>query len=90
MILKAIRTNCRTGVETIVKVTLEKEYHESLDSWWWQITKGGVTGYESIKINDTDDDRGWWACAGTKGRWDSLHISSDEMKKLTEQSNEPS
>lgn len=55
---------------------------------WLKIVDGSVTGYESISIQDLlrheDWSTGWSCCAGTKGRWDSLRISGEDMKQLQE------
>ena len=53
------------------------------------IIKGGVTGYESFCIECFDDfqkmiDKGWTACAGTKGSWDRLFIPGKSMKEVFE------
>ncbi len=84
--IKAKRTNCITHIETEVDITLDKHWHSRLNSWWMEIVEGGVTGYESISFKalkeHIEDNRGWLACAGTKGRWDTLLISAEELKKL--------
>jgi len=48
----------------------------------------GVTGYESFYL-DADvvadcAERGWLACSGTYGRWDSLFVWPAEMRKAFE------
>jgi hypothetical protein len=49
---------------------------------------GGPTGYESFCIKDATisrmTEKGWWACAGTKDRWDSVFIPAEEMRKAFE------
>ena len=46
----------------------------------------GVTGYESFYIYDkyTQLDgmlkHGWYACAGTKGKYDKLFIPAEDMR----------
>jgi len=81
--IKGIRTNCITGEEKEVIITLEKYYHASnLNSWWVRIIKGGVTGYESLEVSRMAFSRGWLACGGTKDRWDRLYIPADQMQKL--------
>ncbi len=82
--LHGIRTHCVTGAKRTVTLFLEKKYHESLKSWWWMIVDGGVTGFESFRVADTEElaETGWCACAGTKGRWDNLEIPAEEMRKL--------
>lgn len=46
---------------------------------------GGPTGYESFYMHDFAvkgmSEKGWTACAGTKGRWDRLSFSPEEMLK---------
>lgn len=49
----------------------------------------GVTGYESFCLEgpsavDVDKMKcnGWWACAGTPGRWDALYFHGLQMAKL--------
>lgn len=84
---KAIRTNCYTGKGTEVDIVVERVWHGSnLNSWWIEIIKGVVTGYESIKIRDDIIERtsktGWHACMGTERRWDTLFIPPEEMKKI--------
>lgn len=61
---------------------------DSIEEPWLHIVDGSVTGYESISIKDllrhTDWTGGWSACAGTKGRWDSLRIDGKDMKQVQE------
>lgn len=94
--LKGILTNCIT--EEVTTVELEYEIIEQFgESQEGILTKnerrifrliGGVTGYESFYI-DSDlrnvkrmCEKGWCACAGTKGSWDKLVIPAEEMKKV--------
>ena len=46
---------------------------------------GGPTGYESFYMHDFAikgmRKGGWTACAGTKGQWDRLSFSPEEMSK---------
>lgn len=48
----------------------------------------GPTGYESFFIEDAKkfkmSENGWTACMGTKGVYDRLFISAEEMKKVLE------
>lgn len=51
------------------------------------IHEGGITGYESIPSSyliATEIakmiNKGWYACAGTAGRWDQLFIPGDQMR----------
>lgn len=93
--LKGILTNCVT--EEVSTVELEYEILEQLgenpegiltnERRSFQLING-VTGYESFYI-DSDlrnvkrmCEKGWCACAGTKGSWDRLVIPADEMKKV--------
>ena len=81
--IKGIRTNCITGEEKEVIVTLEKYFYmQPLNEWWVRIIGGGVTGFESFKVKGNDFSTGWLACAGTKDRWDELYIPAEEMQKL--------
>lgn len=84
---KATRTHCYTGKITEVDIEIKRVWHDdNLNSSWIEIFKGGVTGYESIKITDDIIERttrtGWHACAGTEKRWDTLFITPREMKKI--------
>ena len=86
---KAIRTHHTTGIEKEVEITVEKIYHEYLKSWYVTIIKGGVTGYESFKLEDMNKDGvAWSACVGTKSRWDRLVVPAEEMKKIFKELNE--
>ncbi len=81
--INAIRTDCLTGETKDVVLDVIKEFHKELDSWWIKIVNG-VTGYESCQVDTLESTvkGGWFACAGTKGRWDSLFIPENEMKKI--------
>lgn len=89
------RTHCRTGETKDVRLVLEDHWHSSkhMREWWVYIIEGGVTGYESIKVdtilsndeletNSFDVTTGWYACAGTENRWDTLFISGVELLRL--------
>ena len=81
--VNAVRTNCITGEEKEVIVTLEKYFYmQPLNEWWVCIIGGGVTGFESFKVKGNDFSTGWLACTGTKDRWDELYIPAEEMQKL--------
>lgn len=83
MIVKATRTSCITGIRQEVMITVEKKYHEKLESWYCKIVEGGVTGYESIKYKDLEAIKGgWWACIGTKGKWDKLYVPSESLLRI--------
>ena len=81
--LTAIRTDCITKEQREVSIELNLEQGDFGSII--KITKGGVTGYESFYYDSFlerwDKDKAWCACAGTKGVWDRLEISSSEMVK---------
>ena len=81
MIVYGTRTHHTTGEEKTVELFVELRYSKSLGTWWLYIIKGGVTGYESISVDALmkQDGDGWFACAGTKGRWDTLFITERWM-----------
>lgn len=61
-----------------VEVTLELKRG---DEDWVIVTKGGVTGYESARLEALEStERGWMACAGCHN-WDRLFISHDELHR---------
>ena len=65
----------RTEEVATVQLFVEFRWSYSLKKWYLHIADGGVTGYESISLDDLlTVDKGWYACAGTKGRWDTLYI----------------
>lgn len=82
--VSAKRTNCITGVSKNVDVTIAQRYLPSLSSWWIEVVVGGVTGYESMQIDNLKDriNGGWSACAGTKGRWDTLFLPAESMLRI--------
>ena len=87
--VNAIRTNCRTGVNKTVSVRIMKSFYAgSLNEWQITITKGAVTGYESMTVKNvyirTSKNTGWYACAGTKNRWDTLFLPATSMQKIVE------
>jgi hypothetical protein len=51
-----------------------------------KVTDGGVTGWENFILREDDVvamcERGWVACAGTRGRWDRLYIPADQMRSF--------
>ena len=74
---RGIRTDRKE--EKIVPITMSCRYHESLKSWYVQIEKGGVTGYESAEIHSLHDRGGdWSACAGGMG-WNKLLIKKGDL-----------
>lgn len=80
----ALRTNCISNISKNVDVVIVQKYHPSLSSWWVEIAVGGSTGYESMKIDNLKDriDKGWTACSGTKGRWDTLFLPPESMLQI--------
>lgn len=83
IIVQAVRTKCTSGEELLTEIIIDRVYHEGLKSWWIQIVRGGVTGYESMKEDHVKDmTEGWHACAGTKGVWDKLFLPGNEMMKV--------
>ena len=80
--LTATRTHHTTKQERLVDVTLEIKPYPELDGLWISITEGGVTGYESMRYTKGNMAKGWKACMGTEGRWDSLSISVEELSKI--------
>jgi hypothetical protein len=83
--IKAIRTDCYSGVSRDVEIDYEVKTFKSLAGLWFCIIRGAVTGYESFQLTTEAISRtskeGWWACAGTQYRWDSLFIPAEEMTK---------
>jgi len=83
----AIRTNCVTDKQVTMKVLVNKKESSTYPGEWWVwIIKGGVTGCESIRADDVREFTfgGWSACAGTKGRWDTLFLPAKSMQKIAE------
>ena len=83
----AIRTNCVTDKQVAMKVLVNKKQAAILsDKQWIWIVKGGVTGYESMRVDSVREFTfgGWSACAGTKGRWDTLFLPAASMQKINE------
>jgi hypothetical protein len=77
--IKGIRTHHTTGESKEVDLTLNLQFD------WIHIVKGGVTGYESFEaVQHSTAWNGWPACFGTKGVWDKLEISKEEMQKVKE------
>lgn len=83
--IKGILTDCNDGKETIVD--LEYEIEERDGRRLFQLLNG-VTGYESFYIDQDNanlnrmKEKGWLACAGTKGRWHRLFIPAEEMMRV--------
>jgi len=78
----ALRTDCFTGKEREVAVTLlVKPGHDG--ALYVFIDRGGPTGYESAEYSRLfapGDARDWAACHGTQGRWDALVVPSSSLK----------
>jgi hypothetical protein len=91
--LTGVRTDAWTGEERQVEVEYEIVSHDSKyakpGELAFQVTKGGVTGFESFLFVPNDgtleemSKTGWCACAGTPKSWDKLFIPPEEMKKVT-------
>ena len=84
--VKAEQTHCTTRKKTIIDVVLAVR-DDALRLY------GGPTGHESFLLKHTNGDavnvgdlcrEGWWACAGTQGRWDSLFVPPESMKRAVE------
>ena len=81
--VNAVRTDCCSGQDFNTEITLEKFFYEgNLNEWCVKVAEGGVTGFESFMVKDMNFSTGWYACAGTEGRWDTLFIPAEEMQKL--------
>lgn len=88
-IIKGILVDCCTDKETVVDLMYEIKTHNGIR--YFQLLNG-VTGYESFYIDDFDGKtrentlalirkNGWRPCIGTKGVYDELTISAEEMTK---------
>jgi hypothetical protein len=84
--IKAIRTSAFTAVETEVSIDCEvRKGHDGKD--WIYIVNGGITGYESMPLDELDkaiSSDGWLANFGTRRRWDSMLVPSHELMFLKE------
>jgi hypothetical protein len=73
-------------VEVIVRIEDHRSEHGGVI---FRIVEGGVTGWESFFVTDRNLRAtcldGWNACAGTRGRWDSLFIPPDQMRLAFDQ-----
>jgi hypothetical protein len=82
--IKAIRTSAFTAVETEVSIDCEvRKGHDNKD--WIYIVNGGITGYESIPLDELDlaiGCDGWLANFGTRRKYDKLLVPSHELKLL--------
>ena len=83
--MKGILTDCHTGEDK--EIEIEYKIVEIEGKKIFQLVNG-PTGYESFYIDseynhlDNVCENGWTACCGTKGVWDKLFISAEEMKKV--------
>ncbi len=88
MNIKGIRTDYVTNESE--NVELEYEINEQDDHRLIFNLIGGPTGYEDFYIDGdlsnlkSMSERGWRACVGTKGVYDTLRIPAEEMKKVYE------
>lgn len=87
--MKGIMTDCNTNKESVVNLGYEIKTHKGIR--YFQLI-GGVTGFESFYIDDYDGKtkvntlsrmrkNGWRSCIGTKGVWNELFITAEEMTK---------
>ena len=86
--IHGIRTKCYgTKKETKVRIVLKTFWSPPAcaghkGEWWIRIIEGGVTGYESCRVEwvlKEELSGVWLACAGTDNRWDTLLITKHEM-----------
>jgi hypothetical protein len=87
--VKAERTDAWTGAVSEGVCRLEiRDGHDKKP--WIYITRGGVTGYESLSVEsflkrdrcDPDAcDKSWNACWGTEKRWDGLVVPAREFHR---------
>jgi len=90
-VLRAANTNCVTGETREVQVNWEVRVKEEgyLAGETWLHLIGGVTGYESVCLDDENIARlregGWHACAGTKMRWDAMFVPANEMDRVLDE-----
>jgi hypothetical protein len=82
----AVRTDCSTQQKSISPVKLVCKFGEGKAVV--KVEEGGVTGYESCYFTPDFKNwtltKGWWACAGTPGRYDGLFIPAKEMRVALE------
>lgn len=87
VVVRGVRTHQTTAQQSIVPLTFECRYQANAPVPVVSITDGGVTGAESVYFDDyflAAREKGWWACAGTPGRWDSLFVPAKEMRAVFE------
>ena len=87
--IKGIMTDCNTSKKFVVDLDYEIKTHNGIR--YFQLLNG-VTGFESFYIDDyygkTKENtlnrirkNGWRANMGTKGVWNELMITAEEMTK---------
>jgi len=88
-IIKGTMADCNTDKQSVVDLEYEIINHKGVR--YFKLING-VTGYESFYIDDFEGKvkentlflirkNGWRACVGTKGVWNELFISAEEMTK---------
>ena len=87
--VEGVRFRCSSGRPMCEEIIAELDMDESVFKGGVVRLENGPTGYESFVVELVKPegmqrmiDHGWWACAGTPGRWDSLYISGLQMKKM--------
>lgn len=85
----AKRWDCFSGKERPVEIVLVVRPGASRpEERWLHIDEGGVTGYESMPISGIAEaierDVPWFACHGTKGRWDRLEVPASSLRIAAE------
>lgn len=88
--IKGVRFTCSLGEPKVVELRVELRRYDRHDPTCDVIrVYGGVTGWESFNVGEgtiTDLSKmkanGWWACAGTPGRWDALYFHSLQMARM--------
>lgn len=89
--IQGVRFSSTSGKPQVIELKAEIRNNKEVGRSLWLI--GGVTGYESFCLDGKSDKnvrsrlynmkaRGWWACAGTRGRWDALYIHGMQMEKM--------
>lgn len=84
-VVRGVRTHQTTELQSIVPLKVECCFNGGKPVV--TIADGGVTGAESVYFDDHflyACEKGWWACAGTPGRWDSLFVPAKEMRVVFE------
>lgn len=80
-----ILINCCTEQVTEVDLEFYLKYSRSLEQWFVHII-GGPTGFESASLQPlvalVENDLTWYACAGTRERWDTLKVPVGSLKSV--------